>query len=564
MKYNLPMKDTDIFTAESIRNCQEYIISMQRELDTAVVSNNSKSIRSILDLLINRSKAVKTYSVWKITTRNKGKKTAGVDGIALPKNWRHQHQFRIKLLSEIDTLKSPDAIRRVYIPKSNGKKRPLGIPTIHDRIIQEIYRIALEPIVEYHFHDHSYGFRPKRSCHDAISHLFKKLSRKISYRYVVEGDIAGAFDNINHDHVISTLQSWLIPKSITDYVGKILKSGILDNGVVFDVEKGTPQGGVISPLLANVALTNLDEFCNQYGSSFSNPIVRYADDFIIVCKSEPEANRIKQEVAYHLHDTTGLSLSMEKTRISHINKGFDFLGFNIRKYKSRNNRDDEILLIKPQKEKITEALRDWKEVIDKSKGQKLESLLLQLRPKMTGWAMYYRFVVSKATYTKIDNEMWWKMRNWIRRNHNIKLALKRLDTDFKKSKTWFIVDNGIALNKLSEIPIVRFVKVKRGYRVYDSNPEVIKYWEKREYINAYNQITSVKWQRLFTKQKGKCYYCSSLIEKDDIANGRVHTHHVKPISQGGERYNYRNLKLVHQPCHVDIHRIKVEISQPEK
>ena len=537
---------------------------MQRELDKAVASNNPKSIRTILNLLINRSKAVKTYAVWKITARNKGKKTAGVDGIALPVNWRDQQSFRIKLLSEIDTLKTPDTIRRVYIPKSTGKKRPLGIPTIHDRIIQEIYRIALEPVVEYHFHDHSYGFRPKRSCHDAISHLFKKLSRKISYRYVVEGDIKGAFDNISHDHIISTLQSWLIPKSITNYIRKILKSGILDNGIVFDMEKGTPQGGVISPLLANVALTNLDEFCSQYGPDFSNPIIRYADDFIIVCKSEPEANRIKQEIAHYLHDTTGLSLSMEKTRISHINKGFDFLGFNIRKYKSRNNRDDEILLIKPQKEKVTETLREWKQVIDRNNGNTLEIMLLQLRPKMIGWAMYYRFVVSKATYTKIDYEMWYKVYKWIKRHYGYKSIIRLINADHKQGNKWKIEDGEAELKTLSEVPITRFMKVKRGYRVYDSNPEVIKYWEKREYQNAYNQIISVKRQRLFRKQKGFCFHCSKLIEQSDITDNRVHIHHIIPVSKGGERYNYRNLRLVHQPCHIDIHRKKTEVPQPEK
>jgi RNA-directed DNA polymerase len=330
---------------------------------------------------------------------------------------------------------------------------------------------------------------------------------------------------------------------------------------MYDVEKGTPQGGVISPLLANVALTTLDNFCVQFGSSkLNNPIVRYADDFVIVCKNEPEAKRIKKEIAKHLHHTTGLSLSMEKTRISHIKTGFNFLGFNIRKYNTPKERyrlpdgTDGTLLIKPQKEKVIETLQEWKGVISKNRGNSLTTLIIQLRPKMISWAMYYRFVVSKATFAKIDYEMWYKLFSWLKRQHNRKTTkwVVKKYFDHSKEAKWQITDGNNDIPLLSAIPIVRFIKVKQGYRVYDETPKIVEYWERREYLNSYGQIESVKVKKLFAKQKGKCFQCRLPIEADDIRERKTHIHHTLPKSDTGYK-SYRNLRLVHEDCHRDIH-----------
>ena len=257
----------DIFSASNIRRCEARVFSLQTKLDKAVANDDTKSIRETFNLLAKNSKAVKVLAVWRITQHNQGKYTAGIDGISIPRGDKDlQHKIRLDLLNDIDIVRKPDPIKRAFIPKPNGKKRPLGIPTMRDRINQEILRIAVEPIAEYHFSNNSWGFRPKRSCHDAIEQLFKKLSLRTSYRYILEGDIKGCFDNIDHNHIINTLLDWKVPKWATELTMKMLKTGIFHNGELYDSETGTPQGGVISPLLANVALTSLDNFClQQYG-----------------------------------------------------------------------------------------------------------------------------------------------------------------------------------------------------------------------------------------------------------------------------------------------------------
>jgi RNA-directed DNA polymerase len=578
-------KDKDIFNAGNIRNCEKYTLAIQRKLDRAVVGNDNDSIREIFNLLTRKSNAVKTLATWRITQRNAGKYTAGVDDIKIPYGTRaEQNAVRLSLLDEIDIQRKPDNIRRTFIEKSNGKKRPLGIPTLRDRIVQEILRIAIDPIVEYHFNDNSYGFRPKRSCQDAQRLLHMKLGKPNSPRYVLEGDIKGCFDNINHEHIIKTLREWSVPKWATKTIEQMLKSGIFYNGEVYDNDTGTPQGGVISPMLANVALTTLDEFCfEKYGYTSknsksdrvysTNPIVRYADDFVIVCKSEPQTKQIKGEIAQHLKEVVGLSLSEEKTHITHIHKGFNFLGFNIRKHHIGNGKQgipkgkkqrmndygkhgDYELLIKPQKEKAQKLLQSCKEELEKRLTLTQDEILRILNPKIRGWGMYYRFAVSKQTFSKVDWLLWRKLYNWAKRRHP------------KKTKSWIInryfhkvggrkhifkdQDTGIEIYRLADIPITRFVKINTTNRVYDTNPDTIEYWEKREHVNAYKQIESVRIGQLYQKQHGKCPYCNSRISEHDIAETQVHVHHMRPRSSGGKD-GYNNLRLLHSDCHRELH-----------
>lgn len=566
----------NLFSAENIRNCERTILSIQRRMDKAVADNDKDSIRETFNLLTKKSTAVRVLAVWRITRRNKGKYTAGVDGIAIPKKSGRevQNALRLKLLDEIDIFKKPDQIRRVYIPKPNGKKRPLGIPTLHDRIVQEIIRIATEPIAEYHFSDYSLGFRPKRSCQDAVQTLFGFLSRASNKRYVIEGDIKGCFDNINHNHITQTLKDWGVPNWGTVIIGNMLKADIFYNGEVYDNETGTPQGGVISPLLANVALTALDNFCyEKYGrKNIRNgqiekitPIVRYADDFVIVCKSEPEAIKIKSEIANFLHERIGLTLSEEKTKITHITKGFDFLGFNFRKYlkqgkiKTTNNKwENYKLLIKPQREKVLNLLRDCKRVLLHSKSATQRQIIFLLNPKLIGWGMFFRHCVAKRSFEIIDRELWHKLYRWAKRRHPNKSkswVIKRYFSRVGKVKAVFRdKDNDTILFRLSGIPVKRFVKVKNGMRVFDKNPQTLEYWEKREYVNAYNQIHSVKVRKLYERQRGKCLYCKGQISQNDIQDNEVHIHHMKPVSLGGNN-GYSNLRLLHTNCHKELHNV---------
>ena len=555
----------DIFSAENIRNCENHVLSVQRSLDKAVADNDKEGIQKLTNLLIRKSTAVRTLATWRITQRNQGKYTAGIDGIAIPKdqNRNVQNQMRLKLLDKIDIGKRPDPIRRVYIPKPNGKQRPLGIPTLQDRIIQEILRIALEPIVEYHFSDNSFGFRPKRSCQDAMSMLQKFLAKSDRKKYLIEGDIKGCFDNINHNHILSTLEDWLTPKWTIQIIERILKSGIFHNGEIYDSETGTPQGGVISPLLANVALTSLDNFCFQNygrynrlkkGTTKTNPIVRYADDFVIVCKSEIEANKIKSEIADHLSNQIGLTLSEEKTKITHITKGFDFLGFNFKKYREYNS-DKTKLLIKPQKEKVLNLLKSCKEVLDNNKSAKQSNMIFMLNQKLIGWGMYYRHVVSKDTFSKVDHQIWWETFRWAKRRHPNKSKSWIVNKYFsgQEGSTYFTCkESNLKVFRLTSIPIERFVKVKSNVRVYDKDPNTIEYWKKREYINAYNQIHSVRMQELYERQRGTCPYCKGQMTQRQISKTELHVHHMKPRSLGGNQ-DYSNLRLLHNECHRELH-----------
>ena len=543
----------DIFSHDNISACEKEVLTIQRRLDKAVANDDKTKIRWYTHLLMKKSRAVKILAVHRVCKVNTGRHTAGVDGVSIPREIEGRLPKMMELLSTIDIEKKPDPIKRVYIPKPNGDKRPLGIPTIADRINQDIIKQALEPICEYHFLPNSYGFRPKRSCQDATQHLHNKLSRPNSKRWIVEGDIKGCFDHIKHDHIISTLKTWQVPPPMIHIIKGYLKADIMEETQSFTSEEGTPRGGVISPLLANIALTCLDqEMLNKYGwiQRNINPIVRYADDFVIVAKDETEAKDIKDYIKGFLKERVGLTLSDEKTRISEISEGFDFLGFNFRRY----GREDK-LLIKPTKESIQRVKRKLSKVFRQHTHESPDRLIRILTPILRGWGNYYRHVVSKEIFYAIDMHIWNILRRWLKRRHPKEsggLWQSRYFTTVRNNRwTFWDRDTGLVLHKLGSIPIKRFIKVRSDMRVYDANAS--QYWEKREYLNAKDAIMGLgELRKTYLDQKGKCAYCKQPITQAQVTEHAIHMHHMKPRSEGGNK-GLRNLRLLHTDCHNTLH-----------
>ncbi|MDE0400616.1 MAG: group II intron reverse transcriptase/maturase [Candidatus Poribacteria bacterium] len=544
-KADIASEVNSIFSIENIRKCENYVETMQKRLDEAVANNNKNKIRTIFTILVKRSFAVKVLAVWKITSDNDGKNTAGVDGVKMPQaSKEYQNSIRYRLLKEINIKSKPDAIRRTYIPKSNGKQRPLGIPTMKDRINQEILRIALDPIVEYHLDDDSYGFRPKRSCHDAMMMLYLCLNRKDRRRYIVEGDIKSCFDHISHDHILRVLRNWEIPIYAIHIIRKILTSKIVDGNKTLKSTQGTPQGGVISPMLSNVALSTIDYYIRHHTD---NIMVRYADDFVILCKSKSIAKQVKTDISKFLYNTMNLTLSEEKTHITHIKDGFNFLGFTFRKYPRRgiiNPKDigDYTLLVTPEKEKIQNVRASIKTAVKKSIVLPQKTLIKLLNPILRGWGNYNKYANSKVIFNKIDYYVYCTLLRWGKRRHNKSM-------DWIINKYFFenkdVFGNNPSLIKLSDIPILNYVKVKKNVRVYCKDDR--EYWQKRDERLMSQRFMKYR-KSLYKKQKGKCTECSYPLLPTD----KLHVHHIIPKAEGGTN-SHSNLTLTHAECHRELH-----------
>jgi RNA-directed DNA polymerase len=514
-----------------------------------------------LQRLLTHSYSGKVLAVRRVTENN-GKKTPGVD----QEIWDTPE----KKTQAVHALKrrgyQSQPLRRVYIPKSDGKTmRPLGIPTMKDRAQQALYLLALAPVVETTADKNSYGFRQQRSCADAMEQCFKAL-RSANTQWILEGDIKSCFDKISHD--------WLLAHVPIDRVilQKWLKSGYMEKHVLHETTDGTPQGGIISPALANCALDGLERLLRgKYpagkrlkslgGEKPCVNLVRYADDFVITSKSkELLAGEIKPLVEHFLQER-GLELSPKKTVITHVEHGFDFLGQNVRRYPNGK------LLIKPSKKNVKTFLDGIRRIIKAAHGMSAADLIDQLNPKIRGWANYHRHVVSKRTFGRVDHFIFSSLWKWARRRHPNKSPRWFKPKYFvqRENRVWSFFGetcddegqtNKVWLYYAKSTPIKRHVKVKGEANPYDPTYET--YFEEREGAHMLETFRGTRTLRsLWYEQRGLCTLCNTTITR--ITGWRLH-YCVSRVMGGSAGAS--NRVLLHPECHDRVHRQRLSVSKP--
>jgi len=394
------------------KQVKQTVKSLQLRIAKATREGKHNKVKA-LQWLLTHSFAAKLLAVKRVT-ENSGKRTPGIDGVL----WKTPTQKLRAALSLVRKDYKALPLRRLYIRKKNGKNRPLGIPIMKDRAYQALHLLALEPVSETLADKGSYGFRQKRSCHDAIERCYIHLSRKDSATWILEGDIKGCFDHINHQWL---LQNIPMDKKVLQ---QWLKAGFIENKQLFPTTEGTPQGGIISPTLANMTLDGLEAAIDKaFGitirtdgcrknNHYKIHLIRYADDFVVTASNkEILENKVKPLIEDFLAQR-GLQLSPEKTTITHITQGFDFLGQDIRMHSCGK------LLIRPSKDAIRSVKEKLKGIIVKHRGSQAAVLIRNLNPVITGWANYHKRVCSKRIFYKLDRILWRNIWNWARRRHN--------------------------------------------------------------------------------------------------------------------------------------------------
>ncbi|WHH60972.1 group II intron reverse transcriptase/maturase [Petroclostridium sp. X23] len=535
-----------------------YVEKLQQRIYRAECLGDKRKVRNLQRLLV-RSKAMLMVSIKRVTQINKGKKTAGVDGeIAL------SNEDRLKLfydLSKLDIEKhNPKPSHRTYIKKKNGKLRPLSIPTLRDRIYQNIIKGALEPQWEARFEPISYGFRPKRGCHDAIARIFLSCCRG-NKRWIFEGDFKGCFDNLNHDYIMEQIKEFPYGKLI----GKWLKAGYVDDGVFNETEFGSGQGNIVSPLLANIALMGMEDILGiKYKPAKSNgeiacytnvtkyTLVFYADDFVVMCNTKKDAEDVYGLLKPYL-EKRGLELSKEKTGVVTIDEGFNFLGFNVRLYQTCQG---EKLLIKPSKESIKKSKETISKEIQKLKGNNVSAVIDKLNPIIRGIGNYWSPSVAKQTYSYIDHHIWGCTFIFLKYLHPKKSKTWIIDRYYKPDITgqsknrWILTDpkEHKQLTRMSWIPIVRHILIKFRATPYDVGLK--EYFERRD-EKEFNRNSIKSKQKMAKMQNYKCLICK--ISITDFSERLVVQEKVPEIHGGTRKYN--NLQLVHGYCNRQYYKM---------
>ena len=523
---------------------QRNVFRLQKRIYQAQLRGDYKRVRGLQRLLL-RSFSARCLAVRQVSQDNRGKKTPGVDGIArLTPPQRMQMVKRLRNFSP-----SPAPIRRVYIPKASNpnERRPLGIPIMRDRAEQALVKLALEPEWEARFESNSYGFRPGRCPQDAIEAIFNHI--RLKPKYVLEADIEKCFDQINHNALLAKLSS--IP-TINRLIRGWLKAGIFENGEISPSKAGTPQGGIVSPLLANVALHGLETtITTAFSKQHRLAVIRFADDFVILCE-----DLTTLQAAHYLTENwlaeIGLTLKPSKTYITHTlhehegHTGFDFLGFTVRQFEMgrHHSKRGYKVIIKPSIKAQKRHLEQMEELIHTQRGSNQTALIAALNPRIRGWANYHRACSAKRTFNRMDHQLFWKLSKWAKWQNPRKSDTWRKHRYWQRKHNRFDFSDGqTTLIKYADIPIKRHVKVQGAKSPYDGD---WAYWTNRlrRDPSKPNRVIA-----LLKRQQCRCTHCGLRFMAED----QPEVHH----QNGNHKDNTpANLTLLHGHCHDDVHRIK--------
>jgi RNA-directed DNA polymerase len=516
---------------------------LQARIVKAVREGKWHKVKALVYLLTH-SFSGRAMAILRVVS-NDGAKTPGVDGVT----WSAADYGPAFTLLRRRGYR-PQPLRRVYIPKSPDRKRPLGIPIMKDRAMQGLYLHGVDPIAETTADGHSYGFRTERCCADAIQQCHTLLANPHGPKVVLEGDITSCFDRISKEWLLDH-----VPMD-KDILRRWLEAGYLEGGVVHPTTAGTPQGGIISPVLANLALDGLQ---GMLASRFPPTegwkvhLVRYADDFIITGMSAFVLEHKVKPLVEQFLQQRGLELSHEKTRITHIDDGFDFLGQNIRRYRCG------MVLVKPSRKNVKTFLGKIRETIRKAGSWTAGELIHRLNQQIKGWAMYHRHVASKRTFAFVDMRIFRMLKEWCRHRHPNKSWrwIRKKYYRHEGHRHWIFTGTlrttdgkgmSIDLMEAGRVRIRRFVKIRSDANPYDPAWEL--YLEERHYWQLEGTLAGMgRIEYLWKEQGGRCARCGQTLRTSEKP---WHIHHRLWRCHGGQD-TVDNVELLHGLCHRQIH-----------